>query len=88
MTKVIRGSSLIRNKRYLDLADGFIDIIDPNGWNIINEEVVSPDDPEMHLQMLFKIKDQEEPFEGQLKVPFVIYKSLYEVVHDGDDYVH
>lgn len=85
MTKVIRGSNLIRQARYLDLVDGFVNIIDPYGWNIIVKEE-EDEDFEVHLEMLFKIKNQEEPFEGNLTVPFVIYKTMYEIV--GEDGRH
>lgn len=85
MTKVIRGENLIRNSRYLDFVDGFVDLIDPRGWNIIEFESLH-NDSEIRLQMLFKLKEQEDPFEGQLTVPFVIYKTMYEVI--GEDGKH
>lgn len=88
MVKVIRGQDLIQHKRQTDMVDGFAEIIDPNGWNVVVMESLHNDRPEIRLAMLFKLMNQEEPFEGILTLPLSIFSSIYKMVSDDGQFVH
>lgn len=85
----ILGADLIRHQDNIDFADGFADLLHPQGFNIVVMEVPHNDMfIDMRLIMLFKIVNQEEPLEGNLTIPYVIYKQIMQRINVGDKNVH
>ncbi len=73
---ILYGRDLIHYQQYIDFADGFANLLDPQGINVVTMEVDHADGDEMRLEMLFKLINREEPHEGNLTIPYVIYKQI------------
>ena len=66
---VITGKDLIKHKGRLDLAPGFLDQIDPEGFNLITMEFLHSEIyDDMRLVMMFKLINREEGFDGTLTI--------------------
>lgn len=87
----IIGADLIRYQSHLEFVDGFAELIDPQGFNVIVDETTHEEFVGVTLTtllILFKLKNQEEPFEGSLTLPYIIYKQIAYKVKIGDTNVH
>lgn len=86
-TDVIYGADLIKYQRQADFQEGFADKLDPAGINIIVMTIFHREN-EMRMEMLFKLRGREEPFEGSVTLPYSIAKMIIQRVKVGDPIVH
>lgn len=74
MTQVMLGKDLIQHSKHLELIPEIVELIDPEGFNIIEEKFAIKGG--YFCLCLFKFKGEPEPFEVTVILKNALYKKL------------
>ncbi len=83
--QIIYGRSFIENAKLTDLTPKLLKALDPDGFTVVSFAMLHNDGPDMRLHCLFKLRNQEEPYEGRVTLRGGLFGKIVKTVQIDDD---